>query len=97
MGEEEFLRQIESKGMGRWAEEVGSHGRAEEQKEAQGPTAMGREEPSCWRSRPCNLERSRGRKGKICRGAACSRKKKGRSDGRHGRSFSASRNKGVLL
>ena len=51
------------------AEEVGSHGRDEEQKEAQGPAAMGREELSCWRSRRCNLERSRGRKGKICRGA----------------------------
>jgi hypothetical protein len=86
-----------ARGTGRWEEEVDSHGRDEEQKEAQGPAAMGREELSCWRSRRCNLERSRGRKGKICRGAACSRKKKGRSDGRHGRSFSAPRKKGVLL
>jgi hypothetical protein len=41
-------------------EEVGSHGRAEEQKETQGLAAMGREEPSCCRPRHCNPERSRG-------------------------------------
>ena len=38
--EEELLCRTESKGAGCWAEEVSNHGRAEEQRKAQGPTTM---------------------------------------------------------
>jgi hypothetical protein len=42
--EEELLHRTEQGGRGCWAEEVDNHGRAEEQRKAQGPMAMWGEE-----------------------------------------------------